>query len=530
MQNPPTLLIMALQIKRPPGKYYALELSSNPRMKVDDNSETATVSFLWEGITASIHQPPQELLIDLTRRMQDAKPSEITGAATTIQQALKIGPLDRVFGFTGDYIEKIGFVTAKKQHGDTGITINLEWVATDQNVFQPNLQDNPTLQVLGTKELKRIEKTFGEAIQQAYNLLPVATRGFIELLATPMEYITYREEADPLTEEGGSVTLFYGTNRALDGTNQKGQRYKKRQLDDKLHLGTCTVSIPRGHAPGKMERPDVNIFNIFENSSKHIVVNNVSPLDQPDFLQLLNTQLSKEPEKNALLFVHGYRNSFEDAARRTAQLVWDLPFNGIAGFFSWPSAGLYRSYFADEARARSSVTQFVEFLEMLLLKTDVEHLHIIAHSMGSLVTTLALKEIRVSGIGATELERIKQLVLAAPDIDQEEFKNTILPHFQHLGLRRTIYASDHDGALAFSSLGRGNRLRLGQVGENRFVTAAVDTIEASNIQDADSHGYLFESSYLLSDLFHIIRHNHEPGLRRLRRREHNSLPYWVVFP
>ena len=53
----------------------------------------------------------------------------------------------------------------------------------------------------------------------------------------------------------------------------------------------------------------------------------------------------------ALLFVHGYNVTFESALYRTAQIAFDLEFDGVPFLFSWPSKGDFQSYRADLDRA-----------------------------------------------------------------------------------------------------------------------------------------------------------------------------------
>lgn len=149
--------------------------------------------------------------------------------------------------------------------------------------------------------------------------------------------------------------------------------------------------------------------------------------------------------------------------------------------------------------------------------------------MGSLVLTLSLNLLRRNPLYVKELIKIQQLILGAPDIDQEEFRNTILPEFKMIGQRRTIYASDHDKALNASSFVRRKRLRLGQIGDEMFLDKNVDTVEASNILSQNSHSYIFESKILLSDIYYLLTQGLSPIDRRLREITKNNLPYWL-FP
>lgn len=56
-----------------------------------------------------------------------------------------------------------------------------------------------------------------------------------------------------------------------------------------------------------------------------------------------------EDDRHAVVFIHGYNVSFDQAALRCAQLGADLGLPGITAFFSWRSRGTLRGYIEDEA-------------------------------------------------------------------------------------------------------------------------------------------------------------------------------------
>ena len=62
----------------------------------------------------------------------------------------------------------------------------------------------------------------------------------------------------------------------------------------------------------------------------------------------LKGQMQRAARDDAFLFIHGYNVTFEGAARRTAQMAYDLGFNGAAVFYSWPSQGTPTAYTIDE--------------------------------------------------------------------------------------------------------------------------------------------------------------------------------------
>jgi len=74
-----------------------------------------------------------------------------------------------------------------------------------------------------------------------------------------------------------------------------------------------------------------------------------------------------------LLFVHGYNVSFEDAARRTGQLAYDLGFEGPTVFFSWPSRGSVTAYTrrADRAVGHPDLKSVLSDLAVLLRRAGI---------------------------------------------------------------------------------------------------------------------------------------------------------------
>ncbi len=517
-------------VKRPNGKYYAIQLVETKYKHTIDHGETSEIIFDWSEIADDIFQPKNDLTIQVAQNSPESSTNEIKNLAKTITETKDIKHLDRIFGVNHQNIERIGYVDTKEITDSTTVKISVNWIGDsgfkelDTHIFSQDQE----IQILSPTALNKIEKQFGTDIQKIYDLMPfiaVEERERAYKISESIDYV--REPLLPKQEPGGKITLFYGTNRNALKKDGDKQMYGA-ELDD-LQVGFCEVNIPKGHVQGELERPKRFIWEFPENEDKHVMVNKVQSLDHADFIKVFNEKINKAPEKNALLFVHGYRNSFEDAARRTAQLAWDLPFSGFSGFFTWPSAAKYADYLADEAKARSSYPELEKFLKQLMLNTELEHIHIIAHSMGTLVTTLSLNSLSRDSSITPHLEKIHQLILGASDIDQEEFRKTILPEFKNMGLRRTIYTSDHDGALGVSSWGRRGRLRLGQSGKDIFVDKDLDTVEASNIEALDSHGYIFESKLMLTDLFYLITKNLSPAQRRLRELKKEMLPYWLFL-
>ena len=331
-------------------------------------------------------------------------------------------------------------------------------------------------------------------------------------------------------DSGGEVTVFYGTNR--NRTGDKPKDYYGNDLAE-LQQGLCNISIPQGHKQGELERPGKILWwQRKEDPAKHIVLKSISTLKENEFYDYLVSGLNKTGNKSALLFVHGFNTSFEEAAWRCGQICYDIPFPGITGFFAWPSAGKTIDYARDVERAEASVSCLTKFIEDLITKTGVEELHFIGHSMGNRILTRSLNQLFKKQSFKSKIKKIAQVVLAAPDIDIDVFNNEIYPTFKKIGKRRTIYASDKDMALFLSEKMRMGLKRVGEGGKNIYVIDGVDSVDASNVMSGGiHHSYMFEEKELLYDLNMILLNGEEPKKRRLLEKtkqvKDSTLKYWL---
>ncbi|MEQ9374034.1 MAG: alpha/beta hydrolase [Imperialibacter sp.] len=333
---------------------------------------------------------------------------------------------------------------------------------------------------------------------------------------------------DIVTEPGPAraVQLFFGTNRIPTGKSDWGEYYGN-EYDNELREGICSVNIPPNKKQGETPRPFRIpwIYEFPEREDKHVMIKLIRELEERVFLDFIQKELSRLKENTGLIFVHGFNNTFEEAAWRAGQLAWDMPFKGIVGFYSWPAIG---SYLADEARVRASVEPFKKFVIQLLEESGLQKIHILAHSMGNVLLTESLNQL-ASDVGHKKLlHKIQQIVLAAPDIDQSIFRNSILPYFKDLGMRRTIYASDRDIALRASGVIRKRQPRLGFAGSHLFVSEWFDTVDASKVgKSSMGHSYVFQTREMLTDLHLLLNMGFAPKKRRLRDQLRENLTYWL---
>jgi esterase/lipase superfamily enzyme len=207
-----------------------------------------------------------------------------------------------------------------------------------------------------------------------------------------------------------------------------------------------------------------------DDPKKNFVIQAIKPLDKEAWIRSLADAQTDE----ALVFVHGFNVSFENALMRTAQLVWDLQYKGPAVLFSWPSRGGFRGYGYDKDSAFGSRQRFLELLALLQVDAGVKKVNVIAHSMGNLVVVDAL-----ANYARTQNPRaISELILAAPDVDQDLFTDDVAALSKIVG-GITMYASSADRALEVARQMANDR-RAGEIFNGQPLTlAGMDSIDAT---------------------------------------------------
>ena len=212
-------------------------------------------------------------------------------------------------------------------------------------------------------------------------------------------------------------------------------------------------------------------------------------------------------KKEAFIFVHGYNTTFDDSVRRTAQMAFDLDFDGAPIAYIWPAGDALWKYAIAEGNVEWTFRRLQEFLEEVAKNSGAERIHLIAHSMGNRVLLNAL-----NGLTVAANKPFHQIVLAAPDIDTEVFTQ-IEQKIVSTADRVTIYASSGDFALKSSKKFHAYK-RLGQAGEDIFASKYTDTVGISTVDDTTiGHSYYGDNVQVLSDLALILKQNHAPNLR-----------------
>jgi esterase/lipase superfamily enzyme len=267
-----------------------------------------------------------------------------------------------------------------------------------------------------------------------------------------------------------------------------------------IEYGTCEVSIPNTHREGVLETPSFLEFH--EDPEKHVVLLAVQPATHDAFIGDLAARVAAAPGRTALVFVHGYYVTFEDAARRTAQIAYDIHFAGVPMFFSWPSLGQTLAYPIDMTNADWAQFDLKSLLIDLADHSGADNIVLIAHSMGNRVLANALIQAAEARPGFAA--RVRDVVLAAPDLDADTFRRDLAPRLIAATHGMTLYASSTDDALAVSHHYNGE-LRAGDVAAGPIVVSGMDTIDVSAVDPGPlGHSYIGDSPSVLDDVAKLV--------------------------
>ncbi|TCL67153.1 alpha/beta hydrolase [Rhizobium sp. BK251] len=262
------------------------------------------------------------------------------------------------------------------------------------------------------------------------------------------------------------------------------------------HLTSVEVSIPPKREAGTVQWPK-----------------RLPPNPATDFAVLKVDQLKTVPEGRAwfrdhdqdgraLVFIHGFNNTYEDSVFRLAQIVHDSGMKATPLLFTWPSRAKLTGYEYDKESTNFSRSALEQALRVLAEDPDVKDITILAHSMG---TWLAMESLRQMGIrDGHVLSKIQNVILASPDIDIQVFAK----QYVEMGEPRpkfTIFVSQDDRALAVSSFITGKVSRLGAIDpsaepyRSRLEEAGITAIDLTKVNTGDrlNHGKFAESPQIV---------------------------------
>ncbi|MFY0713469.1 alpha/beta hydrolase [Seonamhaeicola sp. NFXS20] len=363
-------------------------------------------------------------------------------------------------------------------------------------------------------------------ITVAYSVNSVEQEQFFTFCLKHIESAARGGETASQKTEYVKLPVYFATDRNKVNTNNLNEAFGPKRSN--LKYGICEISIPLNHDLGNIESPSIWRFEFSEDPSKHIMIQGINMLEKDKFFKSLSKGIKKSKSKSTFLFVHGYNTSFSEAAKRTAQISHDLLFDGKPVFYSWPSQASMFKYPKDESNIEWARHNIKNFLEDYITKSEAEDIYLVAHSMGNRGLTRAIVDLITEKPHLRK--HIKEIILAAPDIDADVFKNDIAPKMaSKIQKPITLYVSSDDLALKASKALHGNP-RAGDAGEGLVIVNGIETIDASGVDTSFlSHSYFADTNTIISDIFDIIKSGKRALNReRLKLMKLSNKIYWRV--
>ena len=311
-----------------------------------------------------------------------------------------------------------------------------------------------------------------------------------------------------------TVRVFYGTNRGATGSPKPEEFYGGARGD--LNYGYLDVTIPQTHVEADLETQPRWVEYTLATSqaelrSHYVLLDKVVQLPRDEFVRQLRAQISTAPSKDVFIFVHGFNNTFQDAARRVAQLAYDLDFDGTPMLYSWPSQGSATAYSVDEASVQISGRRMADFLETVVAQSGAQRIHLIAHSMGNRALIEAMQTYLAKRAPENRQRIFGQLVFTAPDVDRDYFMDAV-GDLNVAAQRTTLYASDTDYAIRSSQFFHGAP-RAGTAADI-INSAGLDSIDMSTVPaDSLGHSYFAANAGALYDMFRLLWRSDPPPNR-----------------
>ena len=256
----------------------------------------------------------------------------------------------------------------------------------------------------------------------------------------------------------------------------------------------------------------------------------------------IRRRLAQTQRKEVVFFIHGYANTFDDAARTMGNICHYLGHDFVCVVLTWPAGGkgVFMGYNVDRESSEFAVADMRKAIRAITDTPGVRAVHFIAHSRGTDVLTSAIQQLGIEAYASrssvAQQLKVKNVVLFAPDIDIDVASTKLFgvasdpdalygakknPNgvFPQGNVHLTVYSSPDDKALGLSSFLFSSNMRLGQQDLDRPGAKAfgegsaglVDFIEVQGSTDMFGHGYFQSYPAVSSDLVAMIRYGLKPG-------------------
>ncbi|WEX74678.1 alpha/beta hydrolase [Sinorhizobium numidicum] len=394
------------------------------------------------------------------------------------------------------------------------------------------------------------------------------------------------ETAASHIKQDNSLDLLYVTDR-VPAASANGELAYSSFRGRSMSFGSVTLARDRSRFDdGSAGQPDASLqvsrttkLGEFPQSPYPIELTPQGPRRVPETVDAhmraaaglqaeVTRRLAMAERKEVVIFVHGYNNSFDDAAKATGKICNALSAEFVCVSLSWPaggSGGAFYGYNIDRESGEFAVADVKKAIRIISATEAIKRLHLIAHSRGADVLLSALQQLGMEAYttrsSPTERYKISNVVLFAPDIDLDvatarlfgfvsdpdaPFGANATPYglLPPIGsLHLTVYSSPNDQALALSSGLFGSVVRLGRLTsasisskeagsnalwKNSQLSGIADFIEYKGRAGFAGHSYFLSDPAVQKDLVALLRDRLKAGgpgrpLVEIKR------PFWSVL-
>jgi esterase/lipase superfamily enzyme len=345
-------------------------------------------------------------------------------------------------------------------------------------------------------------------------------------------------------DEHGGHRFLYVTNRSPGSGERLADRFG-RERGEELSFGSFDFRV----------EPSLGMLDLFDPSKwfrdDEVEVLAERTLEREAFVEQLREVVERSPRASLLVIVHGYREAFESALRKTAFMGRMLDLDTPVLLFDWPGnqgGGPLAAYRRAFEIAHASGPDLAAVLALVLAEVGPDSMWLVANSMGGQVVADAFSDLYADPEMADEEAELAHVVLTAPDVDQGEFDERFRREIEALSRRLTVYVSSNDRALLASRLvNRGRRRGEASVSARNV---SEDQLEealrlAALMQEADEpltlvdvtpvnrtvnfHNFYLEAPEFFDDLFLRLTSDEPPRTRPLYPlRSAEGDVYWVL--
>jgi esterase/lipase superfamily enzyme len=347
-------------------------------------------------------------------------------------------------------------------------------------------------------------------------------------MLTQAEAFAFRRMTVPQLAEQGTFQFFFATNRRPAELQGPVDERFHSQRQPELSFGVFDTSI----------EPTLGLGMLLDASdwflNEQIQLLEVQGLERKAMLERLKSQIAASPHRSLLLIVHGFREAFPSALRKTAFLAHVLDINTPVMVFDWPGdqGSSLRGYRRARSVSQASGEDLAALIETIVNEVRPERLWMIANSMGGQTVISAFQHLQQKADFSDSQTEIENVVLTAPDVDHEEFNQQFRKDISRLAQNVTVYVSSNDRALLVSRL-LNRSLRLGEStldpanpgqvqqaanlaqllepGDNRLVLVDVTPVNRTR----NFHNFSLETPEFFDDLFLRLTNEKLPHTREL---------------